>query len=219
MYFFGKGGVVIHKELEKYLPMMDFLSGVLGENAEIVMHDVSDTDKSVVAIRNGHVSGRSVGAPATNLAMKFINDKVYEETPHVINYKGRVQSSNYSKSSTYFIKDDNDQVVGMLCININVDGYIKLRNELDNFINFGNTAHTEEFPNSLEEIANEYIDSALNESGMNPDNMSTDEKINIIKVLNDRDAFSYKGMVFNVAKRLHVSEPTVYRYLNKIKKE
>lgn len=198
---------------------MDFLSGVLGDNAEIVMHDVSDTDKSVVAIRNGHVSGRSVGAPATNLAMKFINDKVYEDSPYVLNYKGRVNSSQYSKSSTYFIKDDNDIVVGMLCININIDGYIKLKNELDKFINFGNMEHTEEFPNSLEEIANEYIDSAIKDSGVNPDNMTTDEKINIIKVLNERDAFSYKGMVFNVAKRLYVSEPTIYRYLNKIKKE
>lgn len=198
---------------------MDFLSGVLGENAEIVMHDISDTDKSVVAIRNGHVSGRSVGAPATHLAMKFINDKVYEESPYVLNYKGKVGLNKYSKSSTYFIKDDDDVVVGMICININLDSYVKLRNELDNIINFGSVTHTEEFPNSLEEIANEYIDSAINESGVDPDNMSTDEKINIIKVIHDRDAFSYKGMIFNVAKRLHVSEPTVYRYLNKIKKE
>lgn len=201
---------------------MDFLCGVLGKNAEIVMHDVSDTDKSVVAIRNGHVSGRTVGAPVTNLAMKFINDKVYEYSPFVLNYKGIVHSSQHSRSSTFFIKDDDGTVVGMICININVDSYVNLRNVLDDFIDVDTKYeihHTEEFPNSLEEIANEYIDSAINESGIDPDNMTTDEKVNIIKVIKDRDAFSYKGMVFNVAKRLHVSEPTVYRYLNKIKKE
>ncbi|MFV0505069.1 MAG: transcriptional regulator [Lachnospirales bacterium] len=207
----------MHKELEKYLPLIEFLSGVLGENTEIVMHDLSDPDCSVVAIVNGHVSGRTVGAPATNLAMKFINERIYETCQYKLNYKGKGKGNKEFKSATYFIKDDDENVVGMLCINIDIEAYIKVRNELNKLISLGNISETEEFHNSIEEMASDYIDNAVVRSGVDVENLSPDEKINIIKELNDIDAFSYKGMVFNVAKKLKVSEPTVYRYLNKIK--
>ena len=51
--------------LQSFLPMVDFLAEVLGKDAEIVLHDVLDIDKSIVAIANSHISGRAVGSRET----------------------------------------------------------------------------------------------------------------------------------------------------------
>jgi predicted transcriptional regulator YheO len=44
--------------------------------------------------------------------------------------------------------------------------------------------------------------------------MSRQEKINIVKQLNEQGILTMKGAVSEIARQLFVSEPTVYRYLN-----
>ena len=61
-------GEVLNKLLEKYVGFVDFLADFLGRDAEVVLHDVTDLENSVVAISNSHISGRaSGGQPATDL--------------------------------------------------------------------------------------------------------------------------------------------------------
>ncbi len=38
--------------LKPFFPLVDFLADVFGEDVEVVLHDVLDINKSVVAIRN-----------------------------------------------------------------------------------------------------------------------------------------------------------------------
>jgi predicted transcriptional regulator YheO len=49
--------------LSAFIPMVDFLAEVLGEGCEVVLHDVTNPERSVIAIRNSHVSGRDVALP------------------------------------------------------------------------------------------------------------------------------------------------------------
>ena len=49
--------------LERYLPIAAFLSAVCGKHYEVILHDVSDPEASVVAIFNGHLSGRRWATP------------------------------------------------------------------------------------------------------------------------------------------------------------
>lgn len=46
----------MNKKLEPYISLVDFLADYLGSNTEVVLHDMEDWEKSVVAIRNGHIS-------------------------------------------------------------------------------------------------------------------------------------------------------------------
>lgn len=51
------------------MPLVDFLGAALGSATEVVLHDLTEPESSVVKIVNGHVSGRNVGAPPpTSLA-------------------------------------------------------------------------------------------------------------------------------------------------------
>ncbi|WP_279388728.1 helix-turn-helix transcriptional regulator [Hydrogenispora ethanolica] len=209
--------------MEKYVPMVDFLAEVLGDDAEIVLHDMSDINNSVVAIRNSHVSGREIGAPATNLVLKILKDHKYGDTNYITNYQGVSGSGKNLRSSTYFIKDDQRRIVGMLCINIDFEKLAQFRNYLDNLIGFAPDSNAEKtverFSASVSELALESIETVITNFGISPERMSQDEKIEIIKELNNSGVFLLKGSIGEVASQLKVSEATIYRYLNKVKKE
>ena len=58
-----------------YMKLVEFLGVVLGPSYEIVLYDLRREDKSIIAIANGHISGRSVGAPLTESALRSIVKK------------------------------------------------------------------------------------------------------------------------------------------------
>ncbi|MDR2784579.1 MAG: PAS domain-containing protein, partial [Treponema sp.] len=45
--------------------IVEFLGEACGENCEIVLQDLREGKMEIVAIANGHISGRTVGAPPT----------------------------------------------------------------------------------------------------------------------------------------------------------
>jgi len=54
----------MNKKLDAYITLVDFLADFMGENTEVVLHDLTDWRHSIMAIRNGHITGRKVGAPS-----------------------------------------------------------------------------------------------------------------------------------------------------------
>ena len=55
--------------------------------------------------------------------------------------------------------------------------------------------------------------------GISPDKLSQSDRVEIIRDLNNNGMFLLKGAVATVAEVMGVSEPSVYRYLQKVKKE
>ncbi len=213
----------INSYLNKYIALVNFLGEVLGENAEIALHDITDVDNSVVAISNSNVSGRSIGAPATNLVLKVLKDGKFNNKDYMANYKGISSSGKALKSSTYFIKNDNRKIMGMLCINMNLEKFQEFRNFLDGFLDIENDpskiGEIERFDHSVEEVAFESMDEIIKNTGIPPERMSQKEKVQVVKKLNESGVFLLKGAVSEIAVQLKSSEATIYRYLNKIKKE
>ena len=56
--------------MQYYANIVPFLGVVLGDTYEIALLDCRS--KQLVAIANGHISGRTVGAPMTNLACQIV---------------------------------------------------------------------------------------------------------------------------------------------------
>lgn len=208
--------------LVPYLHLVDFLAEVLGSDTEVVLHDVEDMERSVVAIRNGHISGRRIGSPATNVVLKIIKEGKASKIEFLANYRGLAADGRALRSSTFLLHDDHRDLIGILCINIDTRKFEQFRDYLDNFIQLraekGDNATVERFPGSVEELAFDSIETIVSEAGVSPQRMSQDEKIMIVRRLNEGGVFLLKGAISRVAARLGVSEPTVYRYLNTIKK-
>lgn len=208
-----------------YLVIMDFLSELLGKNHEIVLHDLTDLNKSIIAIRNNNISGRDVGGPATDLVLKILNNKELQKRNYIANYKGYAKNGNEFRSSTFFIRDKKDKLIGMLCINSDLSAINKLVDAVQSIVsnhnvkeyNLDSMSFSENLSSSIEELTMDSIESVINTKNIGPERMTPDEKIEIVQELNQKGVFLLKGAVSEVAQQLKSSEASIYRYLSKIK--
>lgn len=219
------------EKLKQYIPLVHFIADIIGENCEVVLHDVTNPDESIIEVVNGHLSGRKVGGHLTDLALKILQEKKYIEKHFISNYKGNSKNNQTFRSSSYFIKDEHNNIIGMLCVNIDISNMIKARDLLDSMImsntNISDDAEkshpnleldiSENLEENLDSLLSSLITGVLLEYEVSPKRMSPDEKMEVIKKLNDKGVFLLKGGVSEVAKYLKASEATIYRYLNKVK--
>uniref|UniRef100_UPI00359C4EF7 helix-turn-helix transcriptional regulator n=1 Tax=Enterococcus faecalis TaxID=1351 RepID=UPI00359C4EF7 len=209
-------------KLENYKLIVKFLSQTLGNNYEIVLHWL-DTNHSfyIAAIENGFISGRDLHSPITGFALNLINQKVYLEKDFVTNYKA-LSETNTLQGSTFFIKNEKQQLQGILCINFNLSNYIDIANKTLELANIDLSFLTEKKASPQSDITKEILHSSIEEiiystidpSLLNKDiKLSKKRKLEICKKLQEKGIFKIKGAIPKVATILKISEPSVYHYL------
>lgn len=218
------------KSLTPYIKLVSFLGEVLGPDYEVLLQDVRTPSHSVVSIANGHISGREVGAPITDFALKLITDKEYLRSNYRANYNG-VSGNKVLRSSTLFIMDE-DELIGLLCINFDSSRFLNVSKEIlclchpdilvDENYNFSpimpllDTAET--FTDSIPGLIDSVLTSSFLSENIAPSRLTKEEKLLVVDELNQKGVFMVKGSVGQVAQQLHCSEASIYRYLNNIKK-
>ena len=241
---------VLRAEFEPYLPLMDFFAELLGPRTEVVLHDTSDLSRSIVALTNGHVSGRSVGGPATDLVLKVLQNHEHDDRDYLANYLAESRTGGTFRSSTFFIRDAGGDVVGMLCLNIDDEPLARARDLLvaitattglvkgagpggaPGAATGGSgatgatgaaTAHpaaapvAERLSMNVDELALDGVARIVAAQGVEPHRMTPDEKVAAVREIERAGVFLLKGAVAQVAEALHVSEPTVYRYVRQVR--
>ena len=113
--------------VEQYIPLVEFLGQAMGPNAEIVLHDLDVPDKSIIAIANGHISGRQVGGPVTDFALWFMKQGDASKVPMMTGYRAVNAEGRICRSSSYFIRDEDRDMRGMLCINVDITDLVSIR--------------------------------------------------------------------------------------------
>ena len=218
----------MYKSLEPYAKLVYFLSAALGDNCEIALHDLTSKDQEIVAISNNPISGREVGAKLSNLSLHYLEEKQYLNHDYVMNYKTVGNDGKLMRAATYFIKEEGREMpVGMLCINVNISDLeyltstikkiLGIKEEKD--IEFKMANPVEILSSPLDEMIDMYIKECLEKMGFPSyflaERLNVDEKIKVVKYLQEKGTFKVKGAIVLVAEKLAVSEPTVYRYLKK----
>lgn len=222
--------------LAPYIKLTEFLGNALGPDYEVALHDLTNRNKSIIAIANSNISGRDIGAPLTNMALQMIKDKVYEKNDFCSNYKGVAENGKTLRSSTMFIKHEG-KLIGLLCINFDDIRYQIISEELmrichpDTFIgtsfqyggqhavasnNIKNIS-SEKFSDSKDTVIAEAVSNELATLNVSVERLTTEERMSIISSLEKKGIFLLKGSVQNVAENLHCSSASVYRYLSQLK--
>ena len=218
----------MYKSLEPYAKLVYFLSAALGDNCEIALHDLTSKDQEIVAISNNPISGREVGAKLSNLSLHYLEEKQYLNHDYVMNYKTVGNDGKLMRAATYFIKEEGREMpVGMLCINVNISDLEYLTSTIKKIfgikeekdIEFKMDNPVEILSSPLDEMIDMYIKECLEKMGFPSyflaERLNVDEKIKVVKYLQEKGTFKVKGAIVLVAEKLAVSEPTVYRYLKK----
>ncbi|ADL08536.1 helix-turn-helix transcriptional regulator [Thermosediminibacter oceani] len=214
--------------LKTYIPLVDFIAGIVGPFCEVVLHDVSNVESSIVAIKNNHISGRQVGGPLTDLGLKLLKEKAYVEKDYLLNYPGKTKDGKVLRSSTFFIKDEDGDIAGMLCVNMDLSAAYAAKRFIEDFImNINGEPQDQstykedrkEVPEnltlSLEELMRSIIENTVAEVNVPPERMSPEEKMGVVHKLSEKGVFLLKGAIAEVARHLKTSENTIYRYLSR----
>ena len=211
--------------IKKFISIADFLGEVLGSNTEIIIHDLINYDHSIVHIINGHISNRKIGDSITDLVLEFMITEAKGNKQFICNYSSKTIGDKLLYSSTYFIRDEKNNIVGALCLNSDYHEVKKslsfLTSLLPNYVDDKVLALSnikENLNSNPQEVTTNKIDAILNQFDVEPNRMTIEEKTNVIAALNDCGIFNIRGSVQEVAAKLQMSEPSIYRYIKKIKK-
>lgn len=214
--------------LRQYITLTEFLGAALGPDYEVALHDLTDKNRSIIAIANGHISGREVGAPLTNMALSILMDKSYQQEDFRLHYSGVSVGGKALRSSTLFIKQDGE-LIGMLCINFDDSRYQAVMQQVlslchpDPFLHAlaqppeDGAPRLETFRNSTDAVAQDAIAHELERLGIPAGRLTAGERLQIIAALEKSGIFLLKGAVKDVAAGLGCSPASVYRYLSQIK--
>jgi len=220
----------MHDIMVEYKKLVEFLGLVVGHNCEIALQDVRNGNNRIIAIVNGHISGREAGSPLTNLASKILSEGIWKDKDFYDNYIGITKDNRTLRSSTYFIKE-NGKLLGMLCVNIDDNKYIELSKMLLNLggihqnlnqvtqNDHNRPIESENFYENVNDITDSVIEEFFRNKPVVPmDRLNQEEKMDIVKCLEGKGVFMVKGTVSQVAKKLNISDASLYRYLSKIAK-
>lgn len=217
------------EELCRYFPIADYIAAINGKNCEVLIHDLSDLNHSICHIVNGHITNRSVGGSITNYALELLQKKEYLDKDSVTNYTGTTRDGKrILRSSTYFIKDDGGEVLGLLCVNFDITDLLRTQevvsdllilNSLKRSESDGVDKGAERFDGSVDDIVQEIIDTVIIESGLKLVESTIAEKRILIGKMEAKGVFKFKGAVTKVANVLGVSSQTIYRYLQAMNRE
>ena len=229
--------------LQHYTVLVEFLGKALGPDYEVVLHDLSSKDFAIAAIANGHISGRKVGGPLTDAALRMLSSRAYETDDFLSNYRGIAPNGHVLRSSTLFIRDEEDHPMGLLCINFDDWRYKELTEKLLSIIHpesyldqhpaytqplmqkteetsapQENTAApiTENFSMDIPALMQKIFDDATASLETPVDRLNQFERREIVEQLNDQGLFQLIGAVSFVARKFSCSNATIYRYLSEI---
>ncbi|HWL24925.1 MAG TPA: PAS domain-containing protein [Ureibacillus sp.] len=208
--------------VQQYIPIAEVIAKTFGTDCEVVIHDLTIPQNSVVYTVNNHVTGRQVGQSFNHLitdvllSQNFTND-------YSANYYFKTNDGRLIKSSTVLIRDTDKKVKGALCINIdttkiteNIKWLSSLvpqtPNDLSDTILSNEETHVMDH---ISEVANEIIDTTIGNKSI--DTLRREEKIEMIRFMEQKGIFLIRGTIERVAEKLNISKVTVYSYLDEIK--
>ncbi|MFU0789647.1 helix-turn-helix transcriptional regulator [Cerasibacillus sp. JNUCC 74] len=194
----------------------DMIVKMFGDRCEVAVHDFTDLQHSLIHLA-GNVTGRKIGSPITDLVLNELTKK-QEDVQDIPSYKTQSKQGKVLKSSTVFLRDDKEKIIGALCMNYDISLFIQFGGEIEQFINFQQEKQaTETFFNSVHDVIHEMVDRVILDHKKAPVEMSIDEKVDCVRILDEKGVFLIKGATEYVAQRLGVSKFTIYNYLHKVR--
>jgi predicted transcriptional regulator YheO len=203
-------------------PVVQMLGTIVGHHIEVVLHDLTRPESSIVAIANGHVSNRRVGSsilsgPKDDKAFLAARQALSEagEAVHSIvdDYPTLTRSGQRLKSSTVIFRDAAGEPFAALCLNADHTIVEAAHAWLGRLLQpNGAPAPARDEEPEMDTLMRDIIADAVRQVGKPVSLMNKDEKMRAVQVMMQRGLFIVKGGVEHAAQALGVSRFTIYNY-------
>ena len=185
----------------------------------MVVHDLStnDPDSSIVAIENGHVTGRKVGDGPSHAVLEGLRAGAGKVEDHLC-YLTRTKDGKILKSTTLYLRDDAGEPVGMFGINYDITLMLAMEESLKQFTAAEQeTKEPQAITRSVADLLDELIAQSVKLVGKPVALMSKEDKVKAIQFLNETGAFLITKSGDKVCKFFGISKYTLYSYIDEAK--
>lgn len=192
------------------------IAEMFGSSCETLVHDMEDPRHPILSIYNGHVSGREVGSTMDILGTARELDENALVTDFV-NLYATTPSGQQIKSSTFHLIGEAYNLA--LGINFDYTSLVFANRILVDLMSAQSDLQSALWREEESRQLADLFERCLDTLGKPVDALSKRDRVRIIGLLEQHNAFSYRKSVPYVAKRLGVSRYTVYKYLSEVAEE
>ena len=191
-----------------------------GPSCEVVVHDLeaADLDHSIVAIENGQISGRHLGDGPSHVVLEAMHDDANALTDRGP-YLTKTADGKLLKSSTIFIRDEDDKVVGVFAINCDITMMSAFSRALSTFVS--TQGSPEDAPEPITRNIGDLLEELFNECeqfvGKPAALMNKDDRVRAIGYLDRRGAFLISKSSQKACEFFNISKYSFYSYLDEAK--
>ena len=185
--------------LQFLLTLAKGIASQFGPNCEVVVHDLAtnDPERSIVAIENGHVTGRKVGDGS---------------------YLTRTKEGKILKSTTIYIRDDDGAPIGIFGINYDITLMLAMENAIKQFTaTEKDEKEPEPIARNVSDLLDELVDQSVKVVGKPVALMNKEDKVKAVQFLNETGAFLITESGDRVCKFFGISKYTLYSYIDESK--
>jgi predicted transcriptional regulator YheO len=212
----------VNPKLRPFVQIVGGLAKILGNDCEVLLHDVNRLERSIVACANGHVTGRSLGSPMSVYGLQLLSGDVFSGSRNIHTYTASANNGKLIKCGVIAIKDGDGAVIGLLCLHFDTTKARAARELLDALFPFEWSADVEPvnefFGLEIEDVFNNAFQEIKGLFDKPVSELSKTQKKLIIKNLMERGFFLMKGAVEYAAKKTGNSKFTIYGYIREIEK-
>jgi len=214
----------LHPMLKILMPLVDALGELFGPECEVVLHDLSKPKNSVIKIANGEISGRKIGDTIRDLILTVLRSKDFTKD-RLVNYLTKTNDGKLLKSSTTILRDESGDIIGAICINYDIGRFIMAQKLLTDFcqttdlneLSHNKVDDSEEVGEDVIHILKQLINKTIMQMGKPVSVMVKEDKLEVVRFLDEKGVFLIKGAVEFLANELKISRYTVYSYLDLIR--
>ena len=171
-----------------------------------------------VTTENGTIFDISIGENGKIRFWKFINPELLTEKARKgVEYR-KTKNGKILKSSTIFIRDDSDKIIGIFGINYDISLMLAMEKELSSFTGTIEEDTTKEpIAVNIGDLLDELISQSVRHIGKPVTLMTKEDKVQVVRLLNEAGAFLITKSGPKVCQFLGISKYTLYSYLDEIK--
>ena len=185
----------------------------------MVVHDLAtnDPERSIVAIENGHVTGRKVGDGPSHVVLEALRGNPEQLHDH-LSYLTRTKDGKTLKSTTIYIRDDDGAPIGIFGINYDITLMLAMENAIKQFTaTEKDEKEPEPIARNVSDLLDELIEQSVKVVGKPVALMNKEDKVRAIRFLNQNGAFLVTKSGDKIAKYFGISKYTLYSYLDNSK--
>lgn len=203
--------------INSYRAVVDGVSALIGSHCEIVLHSLENLERSAIYIANGHNTNRQEGSPITDRALQSLHNMKTDSVSKP--YFTRAKSNGLMKSVTIAIRNSSQRIIGLLCININLEVPVSQFIQALMPTNDNNETSIVNFASSVEDLVIQTMEQTIEEVTTDRHVANNNKNRQIVISLFEKGIFDIKDAINLVAERLDISRHTVYLYIRQIKQE